>query len=152
MIGEKENLDNQSTQLCNPIDSNRRPSERFKVPHSVIVRAPGLLPMLYTPGELEQELRVPARSIRKWLDRGLPHQRDDRSHIWIDGRELAAWVKAIGQPRPRSRLAEDEAYCFSCRQPVKLLNPLSTRRGKQLLRQGVCPICEHVIYRGGRHG
>lgn len=152
LIGENENLDNPNPQPFSPIYSNRQRIARFKVPHSVIVRAPGLLPMLYTPSELEQEFGVPARSIREWLDRGLPHQRDGRGHIWIEGRCFADWVKAWHESKPGKIMSDDEAYCFSCRHPVKLINPISTRRGKQLLRQGVCPVCEHVIYRGGRHG
>lgn len=60
-----------------------------RLPHAVIVRAPGLLPMLYSPRELGQELRIPDRTIREWLGKGLPHLRDERRHIWIDGRQLA---------------------------------------------------------------
>ncbi len=145
-------LENQRKQLAQQPDTKQRVSARFKLPHTVIVRAPGLLPMRYTPSDLETELRVPARSIREWLDRGLPHQRDGRGHISIDGRDVAAWVKTMSQPRSGVRLADDEAYCFSCRQPVKLLDPVDIQRGKQLLRQGVCPVCAHIIYRGGRHG
>ena len=37
------------------------------VPQIVIVRAPDLLPMLYTPRELEQEPGVPSRTIREWI-------------------------------------------------------------------------------------
>jgi hypothetical protein len=123
-----------------------------KLPHAVIVRAPGLLPMLYTPVELERELTVPARTVREWVGRGLPHHRDERGYLWLDGRQVAAWVKAVSQPRPRQLLKEDEAYCFHCRQAVPLVNPIRQTRGKQLLLQGVCPQCQHRIYRGGRHG
>ena len=48
----------------------------LKFPHSVITRSPGLLPMLYTPSELEEDLSVPARTVREWIKQGLPHQRD----------------------------------------------------------------------------
>jgi hypothetical protein len=41
---------------------------KTRLSHTVIVRAPGLLPMLYTPSELERELRIPARTVREWLD------------------------------------------------------------------------------------
>jgi len=59
-----------------------------KLPHSVIVRAPGLLPMLYKVKELAGELGISPRTIRKWARRGMPHQRDGKGHIWIDGKEL----------------------------------------------------------------
>ena len=123
-----------------------------KLPHAVIVRAPGLLPMLYTPTELERELTVPARTVREWVGRGLPHHRDERGYLWLDGRQVAAWVKTVSQPRPRQLLKEDEAYCFHCRQAVPLLNPTEQLRGKQRLLHGTCPECKRAIYRGGRHG
>ena len=152
MIGENRDLDSQSTQTFNLIDSNCQPSTRFKVPHSVIVRAPGLLPMLYTPSELERELSVPARTIREWVDKGLSHQRDERGHIWLDGRQVAAWVKTLGRSRTKPRLKDNEAYCVRCRQPVKWLNPTRDQRGQQVWWRGVCPKCGGIICRGGRHG
>ena len=39
------------------------------------------------------------------------------------------------------KMAEDEAYCFLCQQPVKLLDPTATSRGKQQLLNGICPDC-----------
>ena len=152
LIGENAHLDNQNPQPFNLIDSNRWTGERFKLPHTVIVRAPGLLPMLYTPGELEQELGVPARAIRDWLDRGLAHQRDERGHIWLDGRQVAAWVKTVTRSKAASRLQADEAYCLRCRQPVKWLNPTRDQRGRQIWWRGVCPQCGSAICRGGQHG
>ena len=141
-------LDNSQAQFS----SNASGAACIRVPHSVIVRAPGLLPMWYTPHELAEELRISARIIREWLSRGLSHRRDECGHILVDGRRMAAWVKTIGQSQPRHPLEDDEAYCLSCRQPVKLTNPTHTQRGKQVLWRGVCPICGSAICRGGRHG
>ena len=127
---------------------------KTRLPHSVIVRAPGLLPMLYAPSELDHELQMPARTVRCWIDRGLPRQRDERGHIWIDGRQLAAWVEALREAARRSvqQLAEDEAFCVHCHRPVKLINPTHTPHGKHLLLRGQCPVCQNSIYRGVRHG
>jgi hypothetical protein len=49
--------------LTHPIEADQKtpPAQRFKLPHAVIVRAPGLLPMLYTLSELEAELGVPSQ-------------------------------------------------------------------------------------------
>ena len=98
-------LENQPKQPATPVDAKRRVTERFRLPHSVIVRAPGLLPMLYTPRELERELGVPARTIREWLDRGLAASaRRTRAH-------LAGWSRSGGlgedaeRPQARPRLA-----------------------------------------------
>jgi hypothetical protein len=46
----------------------------FKIPHSVIVKASGLLPMLYTVSELAMELDIPGRTLRNWLANGAPRQ------------------------------------------------------------------------------
>jgi hypothetical protein len=123
-----------------------------KLPHVVIVRASGLLPMRYTLSELGDELQISGRTLREWLDRGLPHTRDARGHIWIDGRQFAAWVQAVQQARLEKRLSEGQAYCVTCRRPVELSNPTSVRHGKQILLSGICPDCGNSIYRGSRHG
>ncbi len=141
--------------LIDPVESSQaaQPVPRLKLPHSVIVRAPGLLPMLYTLSELEEELGVPARTLHDWLDRGMPHQRDARFHIWIDGRQLAIWVQTVRAARSqRSRLNQDEAYCFRCHKPAKLVVSAVQPQGKQALLQGSCPECGTSIHRGVRHG
>jgi hypothetical protein len=125
---------------------------RVTLPHSVIVRAPGLLPMLYRPSELAEELNVSSAVVRDWVEKGLPHQRDQRGHIWIDGRQVAEWVTVTRQKPTRSKLAEGQAYCFRCCQAVELHDPITQQHGKQILLSGVCPQCGGVINRGGRHG
>jgi hypothetical protein len=124
----------------------------IRLSHAVIVRAPGLLPMWYTPGELAQDLGISVRAIRDWQRFGLPYRRDERGHLWIDGRQFAAWVKAVCQPRPGRRLNQNEAYCLHCRGPVKLINPTRQRHGNQVTLRGECPQCGNAIFRGGRHG
>jgi hypothetical protein len=126
-------------------------AKRFKkLPHLVIVRAPGLLPMLYTPAELEEELEVPARLIREWLAKGAPHQHDSRGHLWVNGEQFAQWVEQNRVARHTSKLelGAGEAYCFRCRQAVPLENPIEIRRGKQVLLKGQCPKCNATINRG----
>ncbi len=123
-----------------------------KIPRCAIIRAPGLLPMLYTLGELEEELGVPAATIRGWTDKGAPHEHDSRGHIMINGRELAQWVIAIRQSRPRHRLKEDEGFCFHCREVVRLVNPQLELKGKRTLLSGTCPRCGGTVNRGGRSG
>ena len=124
----------------------------IKLPHVVIVRAPGLLPMLYTLTELGEELDISVRTLREWLDRGVPHERDKRGHIWINGRQVAAWVQIVRQARRERKLSEGQAYCVNCRRPVELKDPTSVRHGKQTLLSGICPDCGTSIHRGGRNG
>jgi hypothetical protein len=119
-----------------------------RLPHVVIVRASGLLPMLYRPAELAEDLGVSIRLVREWLRRDLPHQRDERGHFWIDGRKVATWVDTARRSRPTSKLADDEAYCLPCHRPVKLLNPTRTQRGKQIVLHGCCPHCGTSVHRG----
>ncbi len=123
-----------------------------RLSHLVIVRAPGLLPMWYSLRELAKELGISVRSIRVWLDQGLPCRRDERGHLWIDGRQFAAWVRAINTQRARQSLQVNEAYCLCCRRPVMLLNPNLSCRGKQRLLRGTCAECGHVVCRAVRHG
>jgi len=124
------------------------------LPHVVIVRARGLLPMLYTAAELAGDLGVPERTLRDWLAGGAPHRRDD-GRIWIHGREFAAWVQATRtthHSRQRSPMRPGEAYCFGCCKPVLVVNPTQRDHGRHVVWVGTCPECEMKVSRGGTHG
>ncbi len=126
---------------------------RIKIPHAVIVRAPGLLPMLYKVSELADDLNVPERTLRDWLAKfGAPHQRDRNGHIWVNGIEFAAWVNAMRQQKKKITLQPDQAYCLRCKQPVTLVNPetVETTCGPRLLR-AICPQCSGHVYRGASY-
>jgi hypothetical protein len=64
-----------------------------KLPHLVIVRAPSLLAMDYKIQEIVEELGVPNSTLRDWLNKGAPHHRDRRGHLWVDGRDTANRVE-----------------------------------------------------------
>jgi hypothetical protein len=123
-----------------------------RLPHLVIVRAPSLLPMWYSRRELAQELEVSVSAIQWWIEQGLPCRRDERGHVWIDGRQFAIWVNTVTRQRSRQALQAHEAYCLNCRRPVALLDPTSICRGKQRLMRGNCSVCGHIVYRAVRHG
>ena len=127
---------------------------KAKLPHAVIVRAPGLLPMLYRPRELAEDLGISVNTVKGWLKEGSPHERDGRGHIWINGAEFAGWVEETRQSRKsnKSRMKEDEAYCLRCRKPVKLKDPQHVINGKQKLLSSTCPPCGSTINRGSRNG
>jgi len=123
----------------------------IKLPHAVIVKAPGLLPMLYTVRELAYELSMPERTLRDWLLHGAPHTRDRLGHIWVNGQAFAAWVLSQRKKAPRSRLNSDEGYCMFCNRIVMVRHP--TRRpsaGKLVYIQGQCPHCHGKVSRGAR--
>ena len=126
---------------------------QIKLPHRVIVKAPGLLPMYYTFRELTEELGLPPSTLRDWLQRGAPHERDARMHVWINGRAFAEWVNQMRKRTGQKRMGSDEAYCVRCNQAVHLINP--ERRaiaGKLGHLTGQCPQCGSQVQRGVRYG
>jgi len=135
--------------------SENNPSSSFKIPHLVIVKAPGLLPMQYTAHEIAEELSIPESTLRDWFLRGAPHTRDERSHIWVNGQQFAAWVEDQRKSKHRSphKLKEGEGYCLRCNQVVLMLDPtIHHIKGKLYHTKGKCPTCGCTINRGGRHG
>ena len=122
---------------------------RTKLPHNVIIKAPGLLPMLYTPREICEELDIAESTLRDWLQIDVPHQRDNRNRIWINGEEFARWVNNQRKPKVTNKLNEDEAYCLRCNQVSKLLSPqIQPIKGNLVLIKGTCSNCGAVINRG----
>jgi hypothetical protein len=124
-------------------------NHRTKLPHNVIIKAPGLLPMLYTPREICEELDIAESTLRDWLQIDVPHQRDNRNRIWINGEEFARWVNNQRKPKVTNKLKEDEAYCLRCNQVSKLLSPqIQPIKGNLVLIKGTCANCGAVINRG----
>ena len=125
---------------------------RCRLPHSVIVKAPGLLPMYYTAKELVEELDVSYYVIKQWIDNGLPYHRDSRHHIMIDGRKLATWVTHQRQLAKGPRLEPDQGLCMRCKKPVRITNPVKCEDRKRALLKGNCEFCDGVVCRGIKHG
>jgi hypothetical protein len=119
-----------------------------KIPHRVIVRAPGLLPMLYRATELAEDLGVSIWVVRQWAKKGMPYRRDARGHLWITGVEFANWVEVQRGLRRGPALGQDEAYCLPCKQAVKLIKPTRRVDGKRVLLQAICPQCGSKINKG----
>ena len=124
---------------------------RTKLPHAVIVKSPGLLPMLYTVRELADELSMPERTLRDWLHHGAPHIRDRLGHIWVDGRAFMALVANQRKKATHARLQPGEGYCMNCNRTVIMLHPIRRpSSGKLVYIQGVCPYCDGIVSRGAR--
>ncbi len=119
-----------------------------KLPRSVIIRAAGLLEMLYSPIELAEDLSVPARTVREWIKNGMPFERDRRGHMWVNGMEFRRWVEETRTVRPRFQLGEDEAFCLRCRRRVKFSDPVVSDSSSALLLTGKCPFCGGTVNRG----
>jgi hypothetical protein len=131
---------------------SRYAQRRVYLSHTVIVRAPGLLPMMYSLPELAEEMSLSPQTLRGWLAFDLPHQRDNADHIWINGRDFAQWVERIRTHRRTVPLAPGQAFCLRCQQPVTLSEPSSHQVGKQVRLSGTCPLCGTKIHRGSRYG
>jgi hypothetical protein len=131
--------------------SHYLPNSHIKLPHAIIVKAPGLLPMLYTVRELADELSMPERTLRDWLLHGAPHTRDRLRHIWVNGQAFAAWVANQRKKAPRSSLKPNEGYCMFCNRIVMVLHPIRRpSAGKLVYIQGLCPHCNGKVSRGAR--
>lgn len=109
--------------------------------------------MLYKPSELAEDLGIPERTLRDWLDEGAPRTRDGRKHIWINGEEFAQWVESERKPKKERKMEAGQAYCFRCKQIVEMVDPaISYTKGKLALQTGECPLCHGKINRGGSCG
>ncbi len=130
----------------------QKPLHRLKLPHTVIVRAPGLLPMLYIPHEIADELGISLSTLRDWFQFGAPFQRDARNRLWINGEGFAAWVKEQQKPKPIQKLANGEGFCMHCNQVTVLMSPEIRRiKGNLVHVRGKCMHCGSTINRGDRY-
>ena len=117
--------------------------------HSVIVKAPGLLPMQYRAKEIREELGISSLILRAWIRKGLPVSRDSRGHLWINGQVLSAWIGKQKSRRRKKAMKPDEAFCLRCRKVVRMVNPkIHGAQGKKALLSGHCPVCRGRINRG----
>ncbi|MGD0752800.1 MAG: hypothetical protein ABSA23_15495 [Anaerolineales bacterium] len=124
---------------------------RTHIPHYVIVKAPGLLPMLYKISELSMELKVPDRTLRDWLKIGAPYIRDNGEGIWINGQEFARWVAGQRKPKQERKLTCSQGYCMHCNKIVELVDPkIIPLKGKLVNIRGICPDCAGIVNRGDR--
>jgi hypothetical protein len=125
----------------------------MKLPHHVIVKAPGLLPMLYKASELADEIQIPERTLRDWLEAGAPYQRDSSNRIWVNGKDFKQWVQEKRKSKRTFKLLDNQAYCLHCNTAVELLNPeRHAIKGKLVNIKGACPQCGCTINRGGIDG
>ncbi len=102
-------------------------------------RIKGLLNMLYTSKELASEIGINVNQIYAvYVPLGCPVQRDDRKHIFINGKSFAEWYTKV---YIKIRLAEDETFCKTCKQGVKIYQPKQKTKGGLSYVLSVCPVC-----------
>ena len=126
-----------------------KPNKKVPLPQNAITKASGLLPMMYSISEVCLELDIPRHIVRSWLQRGLPHQRDERKRIWINGKECLSWIemRRIKQKRKKT-LEENQAHCFRCHENITIMSPqVVTEHGNRRIT-GLCPDCGGPVNRG----
>jgi hypothetical protein len=131
---------------------NAKDGKAISLPHSVIVKAPGLLPMYYTSKDLVEELGVPSHTIKQWIENGLPYHREERNYIMVNGRDLAKWVEDQRRRKREAKLPEMHSFCLKCKTAVNMVNPVRVSAGKRTLLKGECESCGTTVFRGLGHG
>lgn len=108
-------------------------------------RVKGLLNMLYTPGELAEQIGINKNQIyRVYIPAGCPHSKDGRSHIFINGKDFKAWYEENYQKRI---LEKGQAYCVTCKRVVAVLNPERNIKGNLVYDSYICPNCGKKVVR-----
>ena len=98
-----------------------------------------LLDMLYTPGELAKEIGFTRRQVyRVYIPAGCPRERDEKRRWWVNGKAFREWYEIT---YPRMTLREDEAFCLTCKKPVKMANPVKKKKGNFIYLLSECPKC-----------
>ncbi len=104
-----------------------------------------LLDMMYSPSELAKEVGFTVRQVyRVYIPVGCPHERDDKGHLWINGKEFRNWAKEVYKIR---KLARNEAFCLTCKKPVKVIKPIEKKVGTLTYWLCDCPICGRKLNR-----
>jgi hypothetical protein len=104
-----------------------------------------LLNMMYRPSELASEIGFNVRQVyRVYIPLGLPHERDERNHIWIHGVTFREWVKDVYKKR---KLNNDQAFCLTCKRAVKMKDKIRIEKGRLVYYLCDCPHCGRKLAR-----
>ena len=104
-----------------------------------------LLNMLYTPGELADEIGVSQQQVyRVYIAYGCPHRKDNRGRIWVNGEEFKGWVE---QTYKKRKLEQNQAFCVSCKRVVEIVDSEKVKKGNLIFYISVCPLCGNKVAR-----
>jgi hypothetical protein len=108
-------------------------------------RLDSLLDMMYRPSELAEEVGFNVRQVyRVYLPLGCPHERNACNHIFINGRTFREWVKSTYR---KAEMEEDEAFCLTCKRPVKMVEPVRQEEAGLAYLVCTCPNCGRRLAR-----
>ena len=104
-----------------------------------------LLNMMYTTIELANEIGVSPRMVRRvYVPLGCPHTRNQQNHIMINGAAFRDWYQGMYKKRSP---AEDEAFCLTCGDAVKMVEPSPRELDGLSYVVARCPICGRNVAR-----
>ncbi len=102
-----------------------------------------LFDMMYSPRELANEIGVHIDQIYAvYIPLGCPHERDKQKHISINGKVFADWYSNL---YTKTKLAQDEAFCLTCKKGVKIINPTTKTKDDLTYLLSNCPNCGRVL-------
>ncbi len=98
-----------------------------------------LFDMLYSPRQLADELGIQVDQIYAvYIPLECPQERDAKKHILINGKEFANWYIKVYS---KLRLKQDETFCKTCKQGVKIYQPKTQDKNGLVYILSVCPNC-----------
>jgi len=104
-----------------------------------------LFDMMYTPAELAEEIGIDKNQIyRVYLPLGCPHERDERRHYWINGKEFLDWYR---ETYKSISLGAGEAYCRTCNKAVKMVSAEEHKKDDLVYSLGNCANCNRKLVR-----
>jgi DNA-directed RNA polymerase subunit RPC12/RpoP len=122
----------------NPSVGNK-PLLRGRLKGNQLRKLAGLLDMLYTPVELAMEIGFTRRQVyRAYLPLGCPNERDEAKHVFINGHAFREWYTKTYR---KLELAENEAYCLSCKKVVLIIIAEKMQKGNYRYWSANCPNC-----------
>lgn len=102
-------------------------------------KAKRLLDMMYSPKELADEIGVSTDLIyRGYIPLGCPHERSGNNYIFINGKAFLNWYEST---YVKLSLAEDETFCKTCKEAVKLVKPEQVQKKDLVYLLSICPVC-----------
>ena len=114
-----------------------------------------LLYMEYKPSEIAHELGVTVKTIYdSYIPAGLPFRKDQNGNLWIVGTVCRDWANTVLQKgqryahqRNKKPLAEDQAYCITCRS-VRTISKVTYKRklsSNRIMIYAVCSVCGNTM-------
>jgi len=102
-------------------------------------RLKGLFDMMYSTKELAQEIGINIDQIYYvYVPLGCPSERDERNHIFINGKAFAEWYSKV---YIKIRLKENQTFCKGCKKGVAIHNPQKKQKGRLVYILSECPEC-----------